>query len=525
MTASRTLMGTAARASLATAFIACGATADFTGMSTEANLVDQTGWEDPDARTLYVISVFADFDNALDHLTSVWGDSSHVLSVETSDDDGFWQFDGDGGSPPGDYNTSYEIVAGLSSIYASITSDSFVTIGLTNSTGNVLQNISVDFESFNDASNTSAISVDNGTWFITPDDSQGIAGNYTGNRVLIGQFTVGENETVTGSVSLLWSDAAGDPHYANATAFEGTAAVGGVADRDFNGDGKTDLAWKQISTNKDYIGLMDGLTQASGGFISVGDPIWSIVGYGDFNGDGKTDVVWFNSSNNRHYVDLMDGTTTLSGGYISSGDPSWEVVDYADFNADGMTDVVWLNTSNNRHYIGLMDGTTQTSGGYISSGVGAWEIVNYADFNGDGMTDVVWLNTSNNRHWVGLMDGLTTTTGGYISTGVGTWEIVDYADFNGDGKTDVVWLNTGNNRHWVGLMDGLTTLTGGYISSGMGTWEIVDYGDFNGDGMADVLWLNTANNKYYIGLMNGTTETSGGYFTSGDVDWLLLTID
>ena len=55
MTASRTLVGTAARASLATAFIACGATADFTGMSTEASLVDQTGWTTPDAR-LYVIS-------------------------------------------------------------------------------------------------------------------------------------------------------------------------------------------------------------------------------------------------------------------------------------------------------------------------------------------------------------------------------------------------------------------------------------------------------------------------------------
>ena len=99
MTASRTLAGTAARASLATAFIACGATADFTGLSTEASLVDQTGWVDSDARTLYVISVFADFDNATDQLIAVFGDTNHVLSVETTDEDGFWQFDAiDGGT-------------------------------------------------------------------------------------------------------------------------------------------------------------------------------------------------------------------------------------------------------------------------------------------------------------------------------------------------------------------------------------------------------------------------------------------
>ena len=59
---------------MATLVVACGATADFAGMSTEASLVDQTGWDDPDARTLYVISVFADFDNADDHLRAVFGD-------------------------------------------------------------------------------------------------------------------------------------------------------------------------------------------------------------------------------------------------------------------------------------------------------------------------------------------------------------------------------------------------------------------------------------------------------------------
>jgi len=245
MTASRTLVGTAARASLATAFIACGATADFTGMSTEASLVDQTGWTTPYARTLYVISVFADFDNADDHLTAVFGDTNHVLSVETSDDAGFWQFAPPGGDPE-DYNTSLEIPPGLSALYASVTSDSFVTIGLTNSTDNLLQHIGVNFESFNDGSGTSAISVDNGSWFITPDDPQGTAGNYTGNRVLIGQFTVAEGESVSGSVSLQWVDSAGDPNYSYEEVFVGTASQG-LSNNDFNGDGLMDVLWRSAN--------------------------------------------------------------------------------------------------------------------------------------------------------------------------------------------------------------------------------------------------------------------------------------
>ena len=237
MTASRTLMGTAARASLATAFIVCGATADFTGLSTEANLVDQTSWSAPDARTLYVISVFADFDNATDKLIAVFGDTNHVLSVETTDEDGFWQFDADGTVSPDEYNTSSEIAAALSGSYTSVTSDSFVTIGLTDSTGNLLQDIGIDYTSFNDASITSALDTDNGSWFITPDDPQGTAGNYTGNRVLIGQFTVGGDESVSGSVNLQWRDTAGSTFYSTAQPF---TATGDESDLDCNDNGVPD---------------------------------------------------------------------------------------------------------------------------------------------------------------------------------------------------------------------------------------------------------------------------------------------
>ena len=227
--------------SVATLAIACAATADFTGMETEVTLVDQSSWVGSDARTLYVVSVYAVFDTATDKLISVFGDGDHVLSVETSDTSGFYQFNADGTGTNDDYNTSDDISSGIVSVYPSAASDSFVTIGLTDDTDNELINVGVDYDSFNDESATSALSVDNGAWFITPSDTQGTAGNYTDNRVLIGQFTVGAGETVSGSVSLMWNDAAEDSHFEYLNAFEGMAAVGGINQIDFNGDGKTDL--------------------------------------------------------------------------------------------------------------------------------------------------------------------------------------------------------------------------------------------------------------------------------------------
>ncbi|MDP6158913.1 MAG: hypothetical protein QF534_08740, partial [Phycisphaerales bacterium] len=78
-------------------------------METEATLVDQSSWIGSDARTLYVVSVYAVFDTATDKLISVFGDGDHVLSVETSDTSGFYQFNADGTGTNDDYNTSDDI--------------------------------------------------------------------------------------------------------------------------------------------------------------------------------------------------------------------------------------------------------------------------------------------------------------------------------------------------------------------------------------------------------------------------------
>ncbi|MHC4572163.1 MAG: LamG-like jellyroll fold domain-containing protein, partial [Planctomycetota bacterium] len=61
--------------------------------------------------------------------------------------------------------------------------------------------------------------------------------------------------------------------------------------RDFNGDGKSDLLWRQVSTGYQVAIIMDGLTPVSDGWLG-GDTDWQIVATPDFNGDGKSDLLW-----------------------------------------------------------------------------------------------------------------------------------------------------------------------------------------------------------------------------------------
>ncbi len=65
---------------------------------------------------------------------------------------------------------------------------------------------------------------------------------------------------------------------------------------DFNGDCKSDIVWRNSTTEQVYIWLMSGTTFASTG--SPGSPTsdWVIQGVGDFDGDGKSDLLWRNST-------------------------------------------------------------------------------------------------------------------------------------------------------------------------------------------------------------------------------------
>jgi hypothetical protein len=75
------------------------------------------------------------------------------------------------------------------------------------------------------------------------------------------------------------------------------AASSKLADtHDFNGDGKSDIAWGDGSGNTG-VWLMNGVQVTPAG-VGTAPAGWSIVGQRDFNGDGKADWLWRDGSGN-----------------------------------------------------------------------------------------------------------------------------------------------------------------------------------------------------------------------------------
>jgi len=160
--------------------IASSAMADYTGL-TSVNVDNGDG--------TWTAQIFANFSAATDELNAVFGDADNALLIESSN--GFYQ-NALGG------NTSAEINPALIPLFPSLALDSWVTIGLEDSTGNAMLNIGVDWTDF---AAGGAISTDNGSWFATPDDPQVLAGSDL--RVMVGQFTMyGMDSSVSGVINL-----------------------------------------------------------------------------------------------------------------------------------------------------------------------------------------------------------------------------------------------------------------------------------------------------------------------------------
>jgi hypothetical protein len=104
-----------------------------------------------------------------------------------------------------------------------------------------------------------------------------------------------------------------------------------VGTGDFNNDRATDIIWRNTQTGNNSFWMMN-----FNGTISSTAPLqwenpysgWKIVGTGDFNGDGWTDILWRNTTNGSNEIWPMAGTSPitwipLQSEPINSG---WQIV-------------------------------------------------------------------------------------------------------------------------------------------------------------------------------------------------------
>ncbi|WP_332687528.1 FG-GAP-like repeat-containing protein, partial [Devosia sp.] len=134
-----------------------------------------------------------------------------------------------------------------------------------------------------------------------------------------------------------------EAHGSPGSGMAGTITVEGVAIQprpsDFNGDGKSDVFWRNTSTGGNTIWLSANRdTQQS--VATVSSQSWKVVGIGDFNEDGKSDVLWRNFSTGGNTIWKSANRDTQQA-VVSVTSQSWKVVQAGDFNGDGKSDVLW----------------------------------------------------------------------------------------------------------------------------------------------------------------------------------------
>jgi len=360
----------------------------------------------------------------------------------------------------------------------------------------------------------------------------------------------------------------------------------GVVDKkrmpfDYNGDGKTDIAFfrtfPETGATVAEIGLwlLDGL-DAPGAPVAVDRYPFQGAAEDwrpalpqrnlDFNGDGKTDIL-FNRLNRSLTAGeaefelglwLMDGTVPLDQSVIATvASNDWENPltyqsfdarlplgdlgrgPFGDFNGDGKTDLLFLAsptaTGERDLAIWLMDGMTPTTQAVVDRFGGGWSPININDFNGDGKDDLLFERTLENGalgHGIWLMDSVTPISQaalGSIPAAEG-WALTDTNDFNGDGRADLLFsresaLVPGQSEYAVWLMEGAVIRDRRMIGDSGRDWRLIDHNDFNGDGKADLLFSRTDpsdGDEYGVWLMDGTSVLAQASVDTITTDWSYL---
>lgn len=99
---------------------------------------------------------------------------------------------------------------------------------------------------------------------------------------------------------------------------------------DFNGDGKADLFWRDYVSGQNGIWLMDGTRVATFAsqpslptLFSSGNTSDWFSNVADLNGDGRSDLIWRDQVTGNNSVWLMNGSSIIAGASLLTVAPSW----------------------------------------------------------------------------------------------------------------------------------------------------------------------------------------------------------
>ncbi len=313
-----------------------------------------------------------------------------------------------------------------------------------------------------------------------------------------GQWWVGLSNGSTAFTNALW-----------ATWYPGITWVDAVTG-DFNGDGRTDIAARDLASGNWWVGISNG-TSFSTTLWGHWYPgvTWVDVKVGDFTGIGKDDIIGRVKESGDWWLAQSSGSsfTNSMWGHWYAG-ITWVDVQVGDFNGDHKADITGRDLNGGFWWTALSTGSSLQNAlwGRWSPNV-TWVDVRVGDFNGDGMSDITGRVLQSGDWWTGISTGssFNTTLWTTWSTAV-TWVDVKVGDFNGDGSSDIIGRALQTGQWQVATSNGSNAFTNSAWAnwSPNVTWVDVQVGDFNGDGRDDITGRVLQSGDWWTSLSNGS---------------------
>lgn len=281
---------------------------------------------------------------------------------------------------------------------------------------------------------------------------------------------------------------------------QGLVVLYGVCSRrvvhDFDGDGVSDIFWRNQSTGANLI-WPAGDSNGAWTVASVTDRDWKVAGVGDFDGDGHADVFWRHGTSGANAI-WRSADSNMRQVVATVPDQGWQLAGVGDFDGDGRSDLLWRHAATGMNAIWKSGDVNEQRPVRGVTDV-LWQVAGVGDFDGDGRSDILWRHaaTGMNVIWNGgefrnqrAVTGVTNTA----------WRVAGVGDFDGDGRSDVLWRHgvTGANVIWASADHGIQRPVTGVTNL---AWQVVTLGDYDGDGRADILWRmqGTGRNAIWLG--------------------------
>jgi hypothetical protein len=279
---------------------------------------------------------------------------------------------------------------------------------------------------------------------------------------------------------------------------------------DFDGNGHSDLLWREAdgdfstwSVSGNSTGNKFAMNSAYVGGVGTN---WAIAETFDFNGDGRSDILWREQDAGQFTIWNGRGNSWAQNSYSNSTvESDWTIAGVGDLNGDGRDDIVWRRDSGAFSTWQSTGTGFNTNVTYDTSVAPDWKIVGLADFDGDNKDDILWRNQGSGAFSIWRSTGNGFTPNAYYNASVDrSWHIDGLADFNGDGKDDILWCHDGDGVLTTWQSTGSDFNLNVYDDHSVSpVWQVANTGDFDKDGKADLMFRNVADGTFTTRESNG----------------------